>query len=82
MRSDDELLIRDAIGKEEKIPTADIDEESAGTSLIPAGLIDSLTREEFANLVPAIHHSRMHSRSGVERGGVLPAFPALSLGAS
>ncbi|MEX0670641.1 MAG: hypothetical protein WD060_09320 [Pirellulales bacterium] len=69
-RSDDELMIRDAIGKEGTIPTADIDEESAGTSLMPAGLIDSLTREEFADLVPAIHQSRMRSleRCGAGRG--------------
>jgi putative heme-binding domain-containing protein len=50
-RSDEELVLRDAIGKEVKIPTADIDEESAGTSLMPAGLIDGLSREELADLV-------------------------------
>jgi putative heme-binding domain-containing protein len=50
-RSDAELVLRDATGKEIKIPTADIDEESAGTSLMPAGLIDSLSREELADLV-------------------------------
>jgi len=50
-RSDAELVLRDATGKELKIPTADIDEESAGTSLMPAGLIDSLSREELADLV-------------------------------
>lgn len=50
-RSDAELVLRDAAGKEVKIPTADIDEESAGTSLMPAGLIDGLTREELADLV-------------------------------
>jgi putative heme-binding domain-containing protein len=50
-RSDAELVLRDATGKEVKIPTADIDEESVGTSLMPAGLIDSLSREELADLV-------------------------------
>ena len=50
-RSDAELVLRDATGKEIKVPTADIDEESAGTSLMPAGLIDSLSREELADLV-------------------------------
>ena len=50
-RSDAELVLRDAAGKEVKIPTADIDEESVGTSLMPAGLIDSLSREELADLV-------------------------------
>ena len=50
-RSDEELVLRDANGKELKIPSATIDEESAGTSLMPAGLIDSLSREELADLV-------------------------------
>jgi putative heme-binding domain-containing protein len=50
-RSDAELVLRDATGKEMKVPTADIDEESAGTSLMPAGLIDGLSREELADLV-------------------------------
>jgi len=50
-RSDEELVLRDANGKELKIPTTTIDEESAGTSLMPAGLIDSLSREELADLV-------------------------------
>ena len=50
-RSDDELVLRDAAGKEVKIPTAAIDEESAGTSLMPAGLVDTLSREEFTDLV-------------------------------
>ena len=50
-RSDAELVLRDAAGKEVKIPTDDIDEESVGTSLMPAGLIDSLSREELADLV-------------------------------
>jgi hypothetical protein len=50
-RSDAELILRTATNAEVKIPTADIDEESAGTSLMPTGLIDSLSREELADLV-------------------------------
>ena len=50
-RTDEELVLRDATGKEVRIPTADIDEESAGTSLMPAGLTDGLSREELADLV-------------------------------
>ena len=38
--------------------------------------------ETFAVPEPARHVRWMRSRSGVERGGVLPAFPALALGAS
>jgi putative heme-binding domain-containing protein len=50
-RSDTELVLRDATGKEVKIPRADIEAEAAGTSLMPAGLIDQLSREELADLV-------------------------------
>jgi len=50
-RSDAELVLRDASGKEVRIRTADIDEEAAGTSLMPAGLVDTLSREELADLV-------------------------------
>jgi putative heme-binding domain-containing protein len=50
-RTDVELVLRDANDKELRIPTAGIDEESPGTSLMPAGLIDTLSREELADLV-------------------------------
>jgi len=50
-RSGDELVLRDATGKEQKIPVATIDEESAGTSLMPAGLVDAISRDELADLV-------------------------------
>jgi len=50
-RSDEELVLRDALDREVRVPTAEIDEESIGTSLMPAGLIDSLSREELADLV-------------------------------
>jgi putative heme-binding domain-containing protein len=50
-RSDEELVLRDALDREVRVPTAEIDEESIGTSLMPAGLIDPLSREELADLV-------------------------------
>jgi putative heme-binding domain-containing protein len=50
-RSDEELVVRDALDREVRVPTAEIDEESIGTSLMPAGLIDPLSREELADLV-------------------------------
>ena len=50
-RSDKVLVLRNAIGRNVKIRTAAIDEESPGTSLMPAGLIDGLSREELADLV-------------------------------
>jgi putative heme-binding domain-containing protein len=50
-RSDEQLLMRDANDKEVSVRVADIDEESPGTSLMPAGLVDSLSRSELADLV-------------------------------
>ena len=50
-RSDEELVLRDALDREVRVPTTEIDEESIGTSLMPLGLIDPLSREEFADLV-------------------------------
>lgn len=50
-RTDEELVLRDATDKQITIRVADIDEESPGTSLMPAGLVDALSREELADLV-------------------------------
>ncbi|MFM8893337.1 MAG: hypothetical protein ACKOTB_17280, partial [Planctomycetia bacterium] len=50
-RSDEELALRDATGTEIRIPMADVDEESVGSSLMPAGLVDPLSRDELADLV-------------------------------
>jgi putative heme-binding domain-containing protein len=50
-RSSEEVVLRDATNREVRIRIADIEEESAGTSLMPAGLVDALSREELADLV-------------------------------
>ena len=50
-RSDRELVLRDALDKEIRIRLVDIDEESPGTSLMPAGLVDGLSREQLADLL-------------------------------
>jgi putative heme-binding domain-containing protein len=50
-RGDEEVVLRDATDREVRVPTASIEEESAGTSLMPAGLVDQLSREELADLV-------------------------------
>lgn len=50
-RSDEELALRDATGAEIRIPAADVDEESVGSSLMPVGLVDPLSRDELADLV-------------------------------
>ena len=50
-RSDTELVLRTALDKEVRLQLADIDEEAPGTSLMPAGLVDGLSKEEIADLV-------------------------------
>ena len=49
-RTNTELILRTADDKQLTIRTADIDEESAGTSLMPVGLVDQLSRQELADL--------------------------------
>jgi len=50
-RSDAVVRLRLADGKEVEIPTDSIDDEQPGKSLMPAGLIDSLTKDELVDLV-------------------------------
>ena len=49
-RTDAELVLRTADDKQVNLRVADIDEESAGTSLMPVGLVDQLSRQELADL--------------------------------
>ncbi len=50
-RDDNRVIIKDATGRRITIPTADIDEESEGRSLMPKGLASFLTHAEFLDLV-------------------------------
>ncbi len=50
-RDDDRVVIKDAAGKERTIPTADIDDEAEGSSLMPKGLTKFLTHDELVHLV-------------------------------
>ena len=50
-RSDTELVLRDVLDRDVRLRLADVEEESAGTSLMPAGLVDALSPEELADLV-------------------------------
>ena len=45
------LVLRDAAGKLVTIPTADIDEEAEGKSLMPQGITKFLTHDELLDLV-------------------------------
>ncbi len=50
-QTDTELLLRDAEDKEFGVPLKDIDEQSNGSSLMPVGLVDKLTKSELIDLV-------------------------------
>ena len=53
-RDDQRVNLRDATGALVTLPTADIDEEEEGKSLMPQGLTKFLTREELIDLVKFI----------------------------
>ena len=46
-----ELVIRDAEGRELKLPKNQIEDQKPTGSLMPAGLVDSLTRQELLDLI-------------------------------
>jgi len=50
-RSKNQVVLKDATGKLTKIPTADIDEEGNGKSLMPEGVTRILTQAEMLDLV-------------------------------
>ena len=50
-QSTSELFLRNIDDKEITIPLKSIDEQSNGTSMMPVGLTDKLTRDEFVHLV-------------------------------
>lgn len=53
-RDDQRVNLRDATGALVTLPTADIDEEEEGKSLMPQGLTKFLTREELVDLIKFI----------------------------
>lgn len=54
-QSDKELVLRDSEGRERAIPAGEIEERKPGGSLMPAGLLDGLTRQEQLDLVRFLH---------------------------
>jgi putative heme-binding domain-containing protein len=50
-RSKNQVVLKDATGKLVRIPTADIDDEAKGKSLMPEGVTRILTRAELIDLV-------------------------------
>jgi putative heme-binding domain-containing protein len=49
-RDEKRVVLKEASGKQVTIPTADIDEEAEGSSLMPKGLTKFLTKDEFLDL--------------------------------
>ncbi len=47
----DSLILRDAEDREVVVPLASIDEQNDGGSLMPAGLVDALSRDDLVDLV-------------------------------
>jgi putative heme-binding domain-containing protein len=50
-QTDNDLLVRDVEDREFTIPLKSIEEQAPGTSLMPVGLVDKLTRAELIDLV-------------------------------
>ncbi|WP_166827814.1 HEAT repeat domain-containing protein [Thalassoroseus pseudoceratinae] len=79
----DRLVLKDANGKEITIPTADIDFEKEGKSLMPQGLTKFLTQDELIDLVRFLSELGKPGRYAVrstprmQRWRVLAKVPAL-----
>ena len=67
-RDDVRVNMRDANGNIVKIPTADIDEEVAGKSLMPQGLTKFLTRDELLDLAKFISELGKPGAYAVQQG--------------
>jgi len=85
-RDAERVNVRDAAGKIVTIPTADIDEEEEGKSLMPQGLTKFLTRDELIDLVKFVSELgrpgpyAVRSTPTIQRWRVLRNFPtALSV---
>ncbi|MBA4020036.1 MAG: hypothetical protein C0483_22955 [Pirellula sp.] len=81
-RDDQRVNLRDATGALVTLPTADIDEEEEGKSLMPQGLTKFLTREELVDLIKFISELgrpglyAIRSVPTVQRWRVLRNLPA------
>ncbi|MCE9606684.1 MAG: c-type cytochrome [Planctomycetia bacterium] len=80
-RDDVRVNVKDAGGKVVTIPTADIDEEEEGKSLMPQGLTKFLTRQELVDLVKFISELgrpgpyAIRSLPTIQRWRVLKSLP-------
>jgi putative heme-binding domain-containing protein len=70
-RSKDQVVLKDATGKLVRIPTAEIDEEAKGKSLMPEGITRILTHGELLDLI------RFVSELGKPGPFAIPAVPTV-----
>ena len=75
-QTDAELVLRDADDRELAIPASTIEEQKPGGSLMPAGLTDTLTRGELADLVRFLSELGKIGpfSAGTERGPAVGRF--------
>jgi len=66
-QTDTHLVLRNAEDREISIPLKTIEEQAPGSSIMPAGLTEKLTRSEFVNLVRFLSELGKIGRFGVSR---------------
>ncbi|MEI8379999.1 MAG: HEAT repeat domain-containing protein [Planctomycetota bacterium] len=81
-RDDVRVNIRDANGNTVKIPTADIEEEVEGKSLMPQGLTKFLTRDELLDLAKFVSELGKPGPYAVQQGKVIQRWRVLRQPAS
>jgi hypothetical protein len=78
-RDDENLRVRLANGNELAIPIETIDDEQPGQSLMPRGLVDSLTKEELIDLVAFLSALGRISGFTVSTDPVVRSFETLAV---
>ncbi len=76
--NDQRIVLRDAEGKEIIIPTADIEEEFEGPSLMPEGLTNLLTQQEVLDLLKFLSELGKPGRYAVNQRGTVQKFQLLT----
>ena len=76
-QNDKELVLRDAEDREVAIPAKKIEEQKNGKSLMPEGLIDSLTRGELLDLARFLSELGKPGPYGPGKASIVRRFEAL-----
>jgi hypothetical protein len=81
-RDDSRIVLKEATGERRVIPTAEIEDQKAGGSLMPKGLTNIVTRGEFLDLVRFLSELgkpgpyALRATPSIQRWRVLSAVPA------